>query len=227
MDAAASAPPVAPKPAPIRTWPHSVRTCLFVVVLSCIVGLLTRSLLQGSVQRPVAHPGEPLLTRLELNHATVAELQLLPGVGENMARRIDAYRFLYGPYASVDELRKVPGIGQLTIERLRPWLHVVPAGNSAAAQAPVPLPDQRASAKASVKAASLGEPIDLNTAGLATLQKLPGIGPKLSQRIVDVRAQAPFKSVDDLRRVPGIGPKTIANLRPLVTIGSGAAGQSE
>ena len=50
------------------------------------------------------------------------------------------------------------------------------------------------------------------------MQKLPGIGPKLSQRILDERARGAFKSVEDLRRVPGIGPKTLEKLRPLVTI---------
>ncbi|QDV39051.1 Helix-hairpin-helix motif protein [Tautonia plasticadhaerens] len=42
---------------------------------------------------------------------------------------------------------------------------------------------------------------------------LPGIGPELSDRIVEARD---FASVDDVSRVKGIGPKTIEDLRPLV-----------
>jgi competence protein ComEA len=61
-------------------------------------------------------------------------------------------------------------------------------------------------------------PINVNRADLAELQKLPGVGPKISQRILDERAKARFKSIDDLRRVPGIGPKTLEKLRPYVTI---------
>ena len=49
---------------------------------------------------------------------------------------------------------------------------------------------------------------------------LPGIGPKMAQRIVDERRKAPFKTVDDLRRVSGIGPKTLERLRPFIPVGS-------
>jgi competence protein ComEA len=72
----------------------------------------------------------------------------------------------------------------------------------------------------SKKAAELTAPIDVNRATQTELQKLPGIGPKLSLRIMDERARASFKSVEDLRRVPGIGPKTVEKLRPHVTVGS-------
>jgi competence protein ComEA len=66
----------------------------------------------------------------------------------------------------------------------------------------------------------LTSPIDINHADQAELQKLPGIGPKLSQRILDERAKGPFKSIDELRRVPGIGPKTLEKVRPFVCLAS-------
>jgi competence protein ComEA len=72
------------------------------------------------------------------------------------------------------------------------------------------------------KAANLTGPIDVNRATLAELQTLPGIGPKLAERIRDTRAQQPFRSVDDLRRVPGIGVKTLERLRPYVTVDGSA-----
>jgi competence protein ComEA len=62
--------------------------------------------------------------------------------------------------------------------------------------------------------------MDINEASLQELQRLPGIGPKLAQRIVDERQKAPFKSVEDLRRVSGIGAKTLERLRPHVTVKS-------
>ena len=68
------------------------------------------------------------------------------------------------------------------------------------------------------KIAALSGPVNINTASVTELQKLPGIGPKISQRIVDERKKGLFKSVDDLRRVPGIGPKTLERLRPYVAV---------
>ncbi len=61
--------------------------------------------------------------------------------------------------------------------------------------------------------------VDLNAAGVAELDALPGIGPVLAQRIVDHRSrQGPFRSVDELDDVPGIGPATAAELAELVTV---------
>jgi competence ComEA-like helix-hairpin-helix protein len=58
---------------------------------------------------------------------------------------------------------------------------------------------------------------DLNLATYEELQKLPGIGPKLAERIL---AQRPFQSPEDLTAVPAIGSKTLERLRPLVRASS-------
>jgi competence protein ComEA len=58
-----------------------------------------------------------------------------------------------------------------------------------------------------------GGVLDLNTATVADLDALPGIGPVLAQRIVDHRtAHGPFTSVDQLDDVSGIGPAIFADL---------------
>jgi competence protein ComEA len=59
--------------------------------------------------------------------------------------------------------------------------------------------------------------VDLNTASYEDLQKLPGIGPKMAERIM---AHRPYQNVEDLDDVPGIGSKTLERLRPLVRTGS-------
>jgi competence protein ComEA len=61
--------------------------------------------------------------------------------------------------------------------------------------------------------------VPLNTADLATLETLPGVGPVLAQRIVDWRSQhGRFTSVEELGEVSGIGEKLLAQLTPLVTL---------
>lgn len=64
-----------------------------------------------------------------------------------------------------------------------------------------------------------GGPLNLNTATVAQLEELPGVGPVLAQRIVDYRDEhSGFRSVDELRNVSGIGEATFAELEPRVTV---------
>ena len=64
-----------------------------------------------------------------------------------------------------------------------------------------------------------GEVIDLNTADLYDLQRLPGIGEKRAQAIVAYReAHGPFQSVEDLTQVSGIGQGILDGLREDVTV---------
>jgi competence protein ComEA len=61
--------------------------------------------------------------------------------------------------------------------------------------------------------------IHLNKATAADLDKLPGIGPTLSERIIDWRnANGGFKTLEDLRRVGGIGDKLFAGIKELVVL---------
>jgi len=61
--------------------------------------------------------------------------------------------------------------------------------------------------------------IDVNTANVAELERLPGVGPTLAKRIVDYRsAHGRFQSPDDLQQVQGIGPKTYETLREYATV---------
>jgi competence ComEA-like helix-hairpin-helix protein len=57
--------------------------------------------------------------RLDLNRATAAELEALPGVGPVLAGRIVAFRDSAGGFATVDALLGVKGIGAATLDRLR------------------------------------------------------------------------------------------------------------
>ncbi|WP_017587513.1 helix-hairpin-helix domain-containing protein [Nocardiopsis ganjiahuensis] len=69
--------------------------------------------------------------------------------------------------------------------------------------------------------AGSGAPVDLNLAGQAELETLPGIGPKKAQQILAHREalNGSFSSVEDLLGVDGIAEKTFRTLEPLVTVG--------
>jgi comEA protein len=59
---------------------------------------------------------------LNINIASAKELQTLPNIGEQMAKRIINYRTQHGNFVSVDALQKVKGIGPKTIEKLKPFI---------------------------------------------------------------------------------------------------------
>ena len=66
---------------------------------------------------------------------------------------------------------------------------------------------------------SAGGLVDLNTADASALDSLPGVGPVLSQRILDWRtAHGRFSSVDELGEVSGIGVKLLAQIGPRVKV---------
>lgn len=63
---------------------------------------------------------------LELNQATEAELNLLPGIGPKSVDAIVAYRAARGGFASVEELTRIPGIKEGKLKTLRPYITVIP-----------------------------------------------------------------------------------------------------
>lgn len=75
-----------------------------------------------------------------------------------------------------------------------------------------------ASGGASSSAAVVG-PVDVNTATVDELDRLPGVGPATAAAIVAHRdANGPFPSIDAIGDVRGIGPAKLEALRPLVTV---------
>jgi len=66
-------------------------------------------------------------------------------------------------------------------------------------------------------ALALARQVDVNTASVAELERLPGVGPMLSQRIVEYRtAHGRFQTAEELQQVQGIGSKTYEALRDYV-----------
>ena len=73
-------------------------------------------------------PAQTHIGKLDVNTATAAELELLPGVGPALSKRIVEYREKNGPFANLSELDKVQGIGPKMLEKIRPLAEVRPAG---------------------------------------------------------------------------------------------------
>lgn len=73
--------------------------------------------------------------------------------------------------------------------------------------------------EASAGASVASDLVNINTANASELQTLSGIGPSMTQSIIDERTQnGPFTSIDDLMRVSGIGEKKFAKIKDCICV---------
>ena len=100
-----------------------------VVALCCAavaIALWLRPVTVGDDSERLWRQFDPSLVadmRVDLNSASVDELQVLPMIGPTLAQRIVTDRNALGPFAAVADLARVSGIGPRTIQRIRP--HVI------------------------------------------------------------------------------------------------------
>lgn len=67
--------------------------------------------------------------------------------------------------------------------------------------------------------AAPGSLVNLNTATMAQLEALPGIGAVVARRILEYREKnGSFRKIEDLMNVKGIGEKSFLKLKPLITV---------
>ena len=71
-----------------------------------------------------AAPKRPPAKPLDLNAATAAQLQQLPGVGPGTAQQIVSFREKSGPFQRVEDLLAIHGISKVKLEKLRPYVFV-------------------------------------------------------------------------------------------------------
>jgi phosphatidylserine/phosphatidylglycerophosphate/cardiolipin synthase-like enzyme len=74
--------------------------------------------------------------------------------------------------------------------------------------------------KPSSLTSSITHKINLNTATQAELETLPGVGKKLSERIIIARQQQKFTSLEDVDKIPGISAKILAEWEEMITLTS-------
>ncbi len=92
--------------------------CTIVICTSVCVAL--SSLAQ---KIPVAARREPLVSeKININTATVDQLESLPHIGTKTAQAIVAYRTQHGPFKKTDDLTRVRGIGGKTLEELKKYI---------------------------------------------------------------------------------------------------------
>ncbi len=91
---------------------------LFSSLLSLVglVGLTGTSLAGQSKEKPSSASE----IKVDVNQAGVAELSKLPGIGDQVAKRIIAYREENGPFEKAEELMNVRGIGEKSFLKLQP-----------------------------------------------------------------------------------------------------------
>ncbi len=66
-------------------------------------------------------------------------------------------------------------------------------------------------------------PVNINTATVEELARLPGIGPRIAERIVQHREKnGPFRRVEELLIIRGVNRKKFEKIRPLITVGTEA-----
>ena len=91
-------------------------------LLLFLVGALAVPTLVDAGQQAGAQAQSP--EKIEVNSATVEQLQEVPGIGQTLAERIIEFRKEHGPFERVEDLLNVQGIGERTLERMRPYLEV-------------------------------------------------------------------------------------------------------
>lgn len=158
------------------------------------------------------------LAGVDVNTASVEELDRLPGIGPTKAEAIVRYRIENGPFASVDALDAVPGIGPATLASIRELVEVGPA---TVATAPAPEPEEAASPAPRTPLPTATARLDVNAATAEELAALPGIGATKAAAIVaDRERNGPYSSCQDLTRVTGIGSATVSVIAERCTAGA-------
>ena len=94
------------------------------------------------------------------------------------------------------------------------------------ATAPVASAQDKAAKPKPAASAAASTPINLNTATVAQLETLPGIGARTAQLIVEHRQKhGNFKKIEELMNIKGIGEKSFLKIKPMVTVGAEKTGE--
>jgi len=85
-------------------------------------------------QSPTPAATAPAKTAINLNTATVDQLETLPGIGRKTAERIIEYRTKAGGFKRIEDLMNVKGIGEKSFLKLKPLVAVPPKADKASGE---------------------------------------------------------------------------------------------
>lgn len=143
---------------------------------------------------------------ININTASVQELQRIKGVGPSTAQKIIDYRNSHGAFTKLEDLMNVKGIGRATLEKIRPQITL--QGGSYNTHSGI-----------SAQPSSNSNLIDINHADLQELQRIKGVGPATAQKIIDYRnSHGAFTKPEDLINVRGIGAAKLKQIRTQIII---------
>jgi DNA uptake protein ComE-like DNA-binding protein len=191
-----------PRPVASRRW------LILGLLALLIVPATSLAARRGSKPREARH-AEEASAPVDLNSASQAQLEALPGVGAATAKKIIAGR----PYSSVSDLRRA-GVSESTIRKLSDRVTVGAASPGMPARPAYAARPGRGKQAGVPPGQSAGR-VDLNTASESELESLPGVGKATAKKII---AGRPYSSVEDLKK-SGVSDRTIHGISSMVTVG--------
>lgn len=97
-----------------------------VTSIAAAVCLLLASPLPARAQDPRSEQVAKSTAALNLNTATLEQLEALPGIGRSTAQRILEHRQKSGGFKKIEDLMQVKGIGEKSFLKLKPMITVAP-----------------------------------------------------------------------------------------------------
>jgi competence protein ComEA len=101
-----------------------IRMLLSALAVAAVLAVHAHAQTPADGGRKPSAPAARPTAMVNINTATAAEFEQLPGIGAKTAARIVDYRQKKGPFKKIEELMNVQGIGEKSFLKLRPQLTV-------------------------------------------------------------------------------------------------------